>query len=356
MKVRLSEIDALRGMAALVVAFVFHQHYLTGQFQSGPLDTLPLFAWLHQNGWVAVDLFFVISGFIFAYIYLDSERLKVTGRQFFWARFARLYPLHLAALLLCAGILSFGKPYSATYVDNGWWNFILNLFMLQESGLQTAKSFNVPAWSISVEIMCYTAFYWIASRLRPHIYRVSALLAIGGLLVTISDSSTIDHVGRGFCGYFSGVILYRFRDAPRDRVLLACVIGALFVFLVPIFSLGAVFGITIFPALVFLALGINSLRHPLFVWLGDRSYAIYMLHIPVYMAINVLVFGSEPVPTDLVWPTIVFAWLSVLLLSDLSFRFIEVPLRDWLRTIPQRSGQPGLARPRPQETSGATQT
>lgn len=333
---RLSEIDSLRGIAALVVAFVFHQHYLTGQFQSGPLDGLPVFSWLHDNGWVAVDLFFVISGFIFAYVYLAEGEMKVTGKRFFWARFARLYPLHLATLLVCAAILAFGTPFSAHYVDNSAWHFILNLFMLQESGLQTSKSFNVPAWSISVEVMCYAVFYLIASRFPRHLVALSGFLAIGGLVVTIGDDPTIDHIGRGFCGFFAGVLLYRFRDAPRERLLAGFLAAAIVAKVLPGTSLGATFGFALFPAFVWLMSGFAPLRHHWLVWLGDRSYAIYMLHVPVYMAINVLVFQSQKVPENLVWPTILSAWLAILVLSDLSYRFLENPARKWLNSWADR--------------------
>jgi len=61
------------GIAAVVVAFVFHQHFLTGYYRSGPLDGLPVFTWLHDNGWTMVDLFFVISGVIFSDVDLDNK-------------------------------------------------------------------------------------------------------------------------------------------------------------------------------------------------------------------------------------------------------------------------------------------
>lgn len=331
---RLKEIDAIRGLAALIVAFIFHQHYLTGQFQSGPLDGLPVFSFLHKHGWVAVDLFFVISGFIFAHVYIRTGRLQVSGFRFFWARFARLYPLHLVTLLLCAGTLAFGTPFSASYVDNSSWNFFLNLMMLQESGLQTSKSFNTPAWSISVEIMCYVVFYFTASRFPSRMNHICALLAIGGLLATVGNDPTIEHIARGFCGFFSGVVLYRYRDVSRDRMLSVCLFGAISALLFPALSLGATLGIAIFPAVVGLARNASILRHPALSWLGDRSYSIYMLHVPVYMAINIFIFGSQPVPREFVWPTILTAWVAILVLSNISYLYIENPLRTWLNSIP----------------------
>lgn len=340
MKSRLAEIDALRGLAAVVVAFIFHQHYLTGQFQSGPLDGLPVFTWLHKNGWVAVDLFFVISGYIFAYIYVDRKAEHLSGNQFFWARFARLYPLHLVTLVICGAILAIGKPASAQYVNDGLWNFALNLLMLQETGLQDGKSFNVPSWSISVEVMCYVVFYFTVSRLPKQIYKVAGALAVLGLLATIGSDPTVDHIGRGFCGFFAGVVLHGGRNAPRARILTICLACAVTVLLIPAASAGAKLGFALFPAIVGFASYLSFLRHGILTWLGDRSYSIYMWHIPIYMALNVAVFGSKPIPADLVWPAIIFSWAAILIISDLSFRFIESPARVWLKSVPARSGTP----------------
>ncbi|QIQ86306.1 acyltransferase [Erythrobacter sp.] len=342
MKGRLAEIDALRGVAALAVAFIYHQHYLTGQFQSGPLDGLPVFSWLHKNGFVAVDLFFVISGFIFAYIYADRKAGEVSGRDFFWARFARLYPLHLATLIVCAFVLWFGNPASGGRVENGAWHFALNLLMLQESGLETGKSFNVASWSISVEIYCYVIFYFLVSRFPERLYQVSGCLAVVGLLMTVGDDLTVDRIGRGLCGFFAGVVMFRYRKADRVPVLFAFLAFALAAMFVPDASRGAKLGFAFFPALVVFSLRMSFLRHPALTWLGDRSYSIYMWHIPIFMGFNILLFGSQPIPEVLVWPVLIAAWLAVLVVSDLSYRMVETPCRVWLRS---KLARPALPQP-----------
>jgi peptidoglycan/LPS O-acetylase OafA/YrhL len=107
-----AQIDALRGVAALLVSLVFHIHYVIGIYRTGPLDGLPFFTWVHDFGWTMVDLFFVVSGFVFSHVYLEGASLKqgVSFRSFMLARIARLYPLHLATLAATAAILSFGLP------------------------------------------------------------------------------------------------------------------------------------------------------------------------------------------------------------------------------------------------------
>ena len=343
MATKIKEIDALRGIAAVLVSFIFHQHYLTGQSRSGPLDGLPIFSWLHQNGWVMVDLFFVISGFIFALVYLEGGKIEAGGKAFARARFARLYPLHLATLCLAAVLLAIGTPASVGYARSDLWHFILNIFMLQESGLQTGLSFNTPSWSISVEVYCYCVFYFLASRARRYLYPISAIICVASVLATFADSGTIDHIARGFGGFFAGVIAQRYSNASRKNLLIWGLVGCCLLSVARFgFSFGVLLGVGIFPAIVLAAPRIAFLGKRAFVWLGERSYSIYLLHAPIYMGINILVFGGERIPDEVVWLAIIGAWTAILIVSDVSFRTFESPLRKWL-TRPRQAADADLS-------------
>ena len=334
---RLEEIDALRGIAALLVAFVFHIHHLLGLPRTGPLDGLPLFSWLHDHGYVLVDLFFVISGFIFAHVYLTGDRINATAREFAVARFARLYPLHLVTLLASAVILSGGPTASAENCCNDLPHFVLNLFMLQESGLNQGLSFNSPAWSISVEVLCYIVFYVLAAKASGWFWQAAFLLTALGFLVTGVGSVQVDHIARGLCGFFAGTIAFQLRTAPPVLWLLLLPAGFVLLPILPGFSMGAVLSVTSWPALVNLARHLPLLRARALGWLGDRSYSIYLIHSPVYMALNVLVFWGQPVAPAQTVGMMLVGWVLVLVASDLSFRLLESPSRRWLR---QRLSQP----------------
>lgn len=330
---RLHHVDALRGVAALVVAFIFHQHYLTGQFHSGPLDGLPIFSWLHENGWVMVDLFFVISGLIFANVYLKNGRIHNGANSFAWARFARLYPLHLLTLIAAAAIFAINTPASVTYADNTAWNFGLNLLLLQESGLQSGKSFNLPSWSISVEIFCYFAFYILATRIKRGFSWVCFFVCVVALAATTAHNSSVDHVARGFCGFFAGVFVER--GGLRSALILALVALFLSIICEAVninLNLGALFGTAVFPTIVLVARYIPQLTHASFLWLGDRSYSIYLTHAPIYMALNVLIFKGEAISDVMVWPSIIVGWIVILAVADFSYRRFELPLRRWIGT------------------------
>jgi peptidoglycan/LPS O-acetylase OafA/YrhL len=335
---KLHEIDALRGIAAVVVAFLFHQHYLHGQLGYGVFGSSAVFAWIYREGWIMVDLFFVISGFIFAHVYLSDGRMTCDAGRFARARFARLYPLHLAMLLAAALVFAAGTPASVDYASNDTWHFVLNLLMLQESGLNHGMSFNLPSWSISVEVICYVIFYVVASRFHARLGLVAVVIAVAGLLVTLGPDPSLDHIGRGACGFFAGVLAHRLRESGPRVLAAVCLLGVLLLGsrllpLHPKISAGAIVGLTLFPVLVILAPRIAVLRAPVLLWLGQRSYSIYMLHAPLFMGINVALFAGQPVAPEWVWATLIGAWVALLLLADASYRYLENPARRWINTV-----------------------
>jgi peptidoglycan/LPS O-acetylase OafA/YrhL len=340
---RLFEIDALRGLAAAGVALVFHQHFLLGRYRTGPLDDVPGFAWLHNHGWTLVDLFFVISGCIFSHVYLTDGRMNASLRSFAAARIARLYPLHLVTLLFAALVLFTGMPATVKTDTNDVWHFLLNILMLQESGLNAGFSFNFPAWSISVEVICYAVFFLIAASLSRALMPLAIALTVGAALQTNSELTSVEHISRGICGFFAGVLAYRFRSM---HLMLPITLIAAGIFLIPDvteYSEGALFSLTLWPGLVMLAPRMKFLNSPPLVWLGDRSYSLYLVHAPVYWAINIWVFSSKPVPAPLVWPALVGAVALILLLADLSYRHFEEPARHRLKRLASAGRLSGLA-------------
>jgi peptidoglycan/LPS O-acetylase OafA/YrhL len=104
---RFYSLDVLRGVAALGVVLWHWQHFFFVGSRLGAYDAsqAPLYSLafiFYDKGWLGVDLFFSLSGFVFFWLYSAriSEGSISTGR-FAWLRFSRLYPLHL--LTLCAG-------------------------------------------------------------------------------------------------------------------------------------------------------------------------------------------------------------------------------------------------------------
>ncbi|MFC3771488.1 acyltransferase family protein, partial [Paenibacillus sp. GCM10012303] len=90
---RLSALDSLRGIAAIGVAFFWHYQHFIPQSES-PFRSIAY--WFYQYGWLLVDFFFVLSGFIFAYVYTEKIAGRtITFKQYSLLRVSRLYPLHI---------------------------------------------------------------------------------------------------------------------------------------------------------------------------------------------------------------------------------------------------------------------
>ena len=107
-------------------------------------------------------MFYAISGFVFAYIYLSINE-KVSGKEFFVNRFARLYPLHFATLIIVAilQIINWSTTNSFQITHyNDFYHFILQLFFISSWGFEEGHSFNGPIWTVSIEIFIYGVFFF----------------------------------------------------------------------------------------------------------------------------------------------------------------------------------------------------
>jgi peptidoglycan/LPS O-acetylase OafA/YrhL len=357
---QLTSLTPLRGVAALwVVIFHFCWHI--------PTIHPERYTGAVYKGYLAVDVFFVLSGFVITHVYKDGFARRVTAwryRNFLKARVARLYPLHVSVLLLFVATAIAER--AATYALNGSFDpiplvgerslsgFFANLVMIQ--GLWARQlSWNDPAWSISLEFFAYLVF----PLLFPVLWRAGRVgkAGIGCLLLAVLvwlDYCTGDYFNqwngpyailRCLTEFLVGSLLYSVYQSGRfapvlasDGALLAValLLGALLHVAAP--DLGI---ITLFPLLILTAVRntgycarlLNS--RPL-LWLGEISYSLYLLHWFVLFLVTEVVrrlpgidFATLPHGASL---SLIVAMIGLsLALAALSFRFIEVTGRRWLR-------------------------
>ena len=162
-----------RGLAAISILFWHYHNFIEVERSAQPLYII--FKPFYEYGELAVLCFWIISGFVFAHVYIKH---RGTGKEFFINRFARLYPLHFLTLLVVAGlqILSLHQTgMYQIYQYNDLYHFVLNLLFIPHWGFQEGRSFNAPIWSVSVELLIYLIFWFVL----PFIVK-------RGLFVTIS--------------------------------------------------------------------------------------------------------------------------------------------------------------------------
>jgi len=344
---RLYTLDALRGLAALSVVLWHWQHFF---YQGTKVlvyeqDRVPLFALLrplYREGWRAVDLFFCLSGFVFFWLYAERVRRREVGvTRFAILRLSRLYPLHLATLLLAAWLQALFHGRTGRFFvfpANDAWHFLLNLAFASGWGLQRDFSFNGPSWSVSVEILLYALFFAVC---RLGATRSWQLLLVAGAGAVLRDLLPVN-VGRGVTGFFMGGLACHAcqallaRGASRHAVVALGAATATLWWLVPASRVDwPGYELALFPATVLVlalaeARGLISGR-PL-AWLGDASYAIYMLHFPLQLAVVLMGPSLGLRPASFFSPLALLAFLSGLVaLAMASHRCFEVPAQRLLR-------------------------
>jgi peptidoglycan/LPS O-acetylase OafA/YrhL len=366
----LHSLDFARGVAALAVVLWHWQHFffngpVPGAFQREEQPFYSVLFLFYEKGWFAVDFFFALSGFVFFWLYANPIRQRrVSTGRFFFLRLSRLYPLHLATLLLVAGLQwLYLRHHSAYFVYplNDTYHFILNLFFAPAWGLEKGFSFNAPIWSVSVEVLLYGMFFCVA-RLLPARAIYALLLAIAGLYLQ-SYSALI---GRGLFAFYMGALVYFayqklvtggliYRSAKP--LLLICLsawlvtllefqLGSLQVALGKFCSVSCVgtelermkalwvTGLLLPITILTLAVRETALKGgwQRTAWLGDISYASYLLHFPLQLVFFSLFAELLPDRAIFYSPVLLLGYFVVLISSSLlTHRYFERPLQQWIR-------------------------
>lgn len=309
-----------------------------------------------RKGGLAVDFFFVLSGFVLAHMII--RQAPGFGR-FTLSRFARLWPLHFATLLpfialyLNAGTDPAGHIGISFPALVGW-----NVNLLQAMGPVPELLFNGPSWSISVEFwLNILVLYWVV-RYRLWYVALPLMLVCFGALAVYSPKFDHSHVQpfgpinfailRCTAGILLGSLLY---DAYRhgmpllakfqNGMIWGVIQAALIVYLVwdmMVRSSTAMnnaidyVGLTV---LIFILTGFDSpvsriLSHPFLAFFGKLSFAIYMLHMPL-LVLGRIFDWFEPDRWSLL-ETAVF-WPVLLLLSVGSYFIIEMPARRLIMSL-----------------------
>ncbi len=343
---RLHSIDALRGIAALCVV-VFHLKVMTAH-PGGALGVTNAFGrWGNDYLWTAVDLFFLISGFIFAHVYLRDGALKAgtNARNYAVARVARVYPLHLLTLFVVAAIVWAGAPltpsFDRTAVAYDGYHFTLNMLMMQAAGIERTFSFNSPAWSLTSEFVCYALFFVLARAGRRWLVAGALMLIAMGIAAELGLLPVPSRIARGLVGFFLGVLLHQHREMfLRTPFPILLGMSALAMLVAPQLAgtrinAGVVMSFVAWPWLVLVCLHPAShrmLESRMMQFLGDLSYSTYLLHIPLALIFLTLNGGQYFEINRFYWlvPTYV---ASLLFISWVSFKWFEAPARHWIRQV-----------------------
>lgn len=355
-------LTGLRGVAALWVV-VLH-------FNAVLLTLLPGLAVLRpviEHGWLGVEIFFVLSGFVIAHNYADRLAVPTRAevRRFWWARVARVYPVHLVTLLavlamvVAASIRGIALTTDANYNPT---NIVGNALLLQ--AVPGFLAINWPAWSVSCEAVAYLAFPLLAvglARLTPRQALVSAIVVVlacvGGMQLLglvappweqLGYASMWLRIAAEFTAGALSWVWWRSRDR-RGRVADAVALTSLGAGAAGLYLFGqdspGVY--VLLPLIVLFVVAVASSTGPVATvlssraaqWLGRISYSLYMVHFFVFLLAKKLFGWDQYADASLGVRAAVLLGLGALVIATAAatYRLVEEPGRRLTRRL-SRSG------------------
>jgi peptidoglycan/LPS O-acetylase OafA/YrhL len=314
-----------------------------------------------DNGYVFVGAFFLISGYVLTYNYADRAKTLVK-REFWLARFSRLYPVYLLVLILSIRMVQ--EEWVARSHAEFWKGILLTPFVLQGWSPSVATFWNTVAWTLSCECVLYAAFPWLIRAPWPRrpqqlILLLLALWCIGLIPHALYLYLNPDHIAGPVdrysssqlirflkytpmpyvCTFLTGVTLGKLQHAlaisPRQRLALSAVgLGALAVFfyaLVGHTPYLLMHGGLLTPVFAALVLGLSG-PHAIssfFSWrplllVGESSYCLYLLHFNVFQLLHIY---HVPERLHLAFLEPWLSYVILVLLALVVFHFVEVPAR-----------------------------
>jgi peptidoglycan/LPS O-acetylase OafA/YrhL len=346
MPTNLKPLTAMRFFAAMwVVAYDYV-----------PSLSVPMPAVLGK-GYLGVELFFVLSGFILSHVYMQAfGEGRFRYPDFLWARLARIYPVHLATLVGLAFVVVLAASLRANVGDHvlALSSLPAQLTLTQAWGLGLAGGWNHPSWSISAEWFAYLTFPGFALLFWPLRQRpwVAALLA-GGLVIGLNvafralagfplTEATIAWGALRIVPCFAlGCAVWLLWRAETIRaswlaaagvvasitaVVICALVGA------PDYVFICIFGAVILSLGSLASTGSKRLTAPLWVYLGEVSFAVYMVCIPWQL---VFAHGAKAVlhlPGDTLPPWLwALLFVGVVPAAMVLHHLVERPAREAMR-------------------------
>lgn len=382
----------LRGIAALMVVLFHARLLLFPQW----MESIAGVTRLIENGYLWVDLFFILSGLVLAHVYgeaFTAPRRTVSYGRFLWLRLTRVYPLYVVTLVLLIGwelykarhgVGFYGGPLFKMWEWEGMPPFgspftpaealpsaLLLLQVVTDQGL----TWNFAAWSLSVEWISYLLFPLLIplAVTRSRWSYLAPLLALTVLAFIVHSRGTLDvtsgalAVGRGVSEFVLGLWLLPRVKAARSLPMMQQDLPLFIAFLLPFMLLQftmtpqlTLLLICAYVLLIWIAASQGKRQSPLLHlldnrftnWLGDLSYSIYLLHALVLLTGCELIHYLAPELTEwwyaqtnpLLGVMATLLMLAVLIaLSAVSYHLFERPLQRRLRRVGQ-ARQPALER------------
>lgn len=386
-RVRTGEIKALSGLRIVAAVWVVLFHFRPLLAEASPGFRAALAPVLNA-GAQGVDLFFILSGFVLTWNYLDRMGESWSTRstlRFLWLRLARVWPVYLVTMHLAAAFAVFtlyvGRfPLPPDVIGSlnalSWIKQVL-LVQLWFQPYFDGSSWDGPAWSISAEWLAYLLF----GGLVLVVFRIAAVTRARGLIwlaIAAALAPTLLLLAHGVfytpwswlprivmqftAGALACAAVRRLRLSDRSRQAAGLAAVALVVVIIAglylldahppqgMLDAGGLVDVLFVPLVITLSIGAGSLpallSTPVMVYLGHISFGLYMVHEIVHTAWNWAAqqFAITLVPSWSAKFTVLGLVLLATVLAALLYHVVEEPARRWMRRMIEPAA-PRAARP-----------
>lgn len=352
-------LDGLRGVAAITVVLF---HIL--EIFSGGLHTEQII----NHGYLAVDFFFVLSGFVVGHAY-DDRWNKMTVGEFLKRRLIRLHPMIIAGMIIGAACFYFSaSPILFPGISQiPVWKLLLVMVIgftlipvptsLDIRGWQEMHPLNGPAWTLFFEYIGNLLYAFVLRKLSNKMLAVLVFVAGCALIQMAVTSTNGDVIGgwslelaqlrigftRFLYPFLAGLLLSRiFKPGFIKNSFIYCSILIIFILSFPRIGgtshlwLNGLYDslsiIILFPIIVYMGAsdmlkGKNS--EALCQFLGNISYPIYIVHYPLIYIYSAWVVDKK-IPLSNGWPMGLLLLSGAIMLAYASFKLYDLPLRKWL--------------------------
>ncbi|MCZ4222840.1 acyltransferase family protein [Pedobacter rhodius] len=337
-------LDGLRGLAAVaVVIFHFMEIAITDYSKN-----------FIAHGYLAVDFFFCLSGFVIAYAY-DSRIEKVGFLQFIKLRLIRLHPLVIIGSVL--GLLTFlFDPYSDFYSTYGFGKtallFLTSAFLIpypiMPERFFNLFNLNAPAWSLFWEYIANLFYVLVLCKLGRKTLQGITLLAVIFICYVAFKSTNLsggwggpnfwDGSARVLYSFLAGMLIYRSNWIIKNRLgFIGVSVLLLLAFLIPFndkynWLTEPLIVLIYFPVLVALGAGatLKSGLEKICKFSGEISYPLYMTHYPFVWVFLTYVAVVKP-EMSLLKIIIPISVCLLIAFAYLVMVFVDIPLRKYLK-------------------------
>ncbi|MGM9843407.1 MAG: acyltransferase family protein [Muribaculaceae bacterium] len=369
-KPRYMVLDGLRGVAALiVVAFHLFETYSGGHIHQ-----------IINHGYLAVDFFFVLSGFVIGYAY-DDRWSKMNLITFFKRRLIRLHPMLIIGSVLGGLLYYFGSCIQFPIISQTpWWKVLIVMILgccliptrgcLDIRGWAEGYPLNGPAWTLMFEYIANILYATVIRRLGKTALMICvAIFAVMTILLTMnidifgflsqrSDLAytviggwSIDphqlYVGfsRLLYPFFAGLLLSRLGYIIKVRNgFVWCSVFIAIILLMPFVGTEdiqwtnglyeAICILILFPLIVSIGAGTNEMGKKTFAvckFLGNTSFPIYITHYPLIYIQMSWAFSHPDAPAATHAMVSISIFLISVALAYAAFRLYDLPVRSWLK-------------------------